>query len=71
MSVKNYLLPVLLLLLSACSKQQNPTKCYDEELAKAAKSWSCNTSCPGVEGCDGKYYCSDCEAARKGIHIKK
>lgn len=45
--------------------------CYDEKLFQTHKNDYCTTDCNGVTGCDGKIYCNECEANRKGISIKK
>jgi hypothetical protein len=33
------------------------------------KNKICSTSCSGVVGCDGKNYCTECDANKKGIKI--
>lgn len=55
-------------LLTACKK--NKSSCYDRALEKKANKSACLTDCPGVTGCDGKFYCNECEANIKGIKIK-
>lgn len=34
-----------------------------------AKPTTCDTSCPGVCGCDGKSYCNECEAHKVGVDV--
>lgn len=59
---------LLLISTSACRKD-HPT-CYDEKLYQERKGSFCPTDCPGVTGCDGKFYCNECEANRNGIRVK-
>lgn len=61
---------LLLLATSACRKDHPTCNCYDEELFQQRKDSYCTTDCPGVTGCDGKFYCNECEANRKGIRVK-
>ena len=55
-------------LLSACKPE---SECFDKELYEKYKSMYCTADCPGVEGCDGKFYCNECEAAKAGMRIKR
>lgn len=66
--MKTYLL-VLITCLSVSCKKDKPT-CYDPSLERKAKGSPCLADCPGVTGCDGKFYCNECEANIKGIKIK-
>jgi len=43
--------------------------CYDAEVHEKHKNDFCTADCPGVKGCDGKVYCNECEAAKKGIRV--
>ena len=57
------------LMLIGCSKDdedENDT-CFNKELVHDDP---CTQDCPGFEGCDGKTYCNQCEAARLGIGPK-
>lgn len=54
---------------SSCSPAHD--SCYDEKMYQTHKDDYCTTDCIGVTGCDGKIYCNECEANRKGISIKK
>ncbi|GIV34673.1 MAG: hypothetical protein KatS3mg031_2208 [Chitinophagales bacterium] len=40
--------------------------CYDPRLVHQG---ACTLDCPGVCGCDGKFYCNTCEAHRHGIEV--
>lgn len=54
----------LVFALSSCRKD---SMCYDESLK--SKSIFCQQDCPGVCGCDGKFYCNDCIARQNGILV--
>jgi len=56
------------ILIYSCNK--NKPSCYDRSLERKAKGSPCLADCPGVTGCDGKFYCNECEANRNGIKIK-
>lgn len=68
--------PIFLLLLYGCNtkfvivnttlekKTGKDHPCYDSNLVYDGM---CPLTCPGFEGCDGKFYCNECEAARCGI----
>ena len=49
-----------------CKKEKG--SCVDESLKH---NQACTTDCPGVQGCDGKTYCNECEANRVGIRVVK
>ncbi|WP_276132138.1 hypothetical protein [Polluticoccus soli] len=49
-------------LFSACTKE----KCISEALKAKHQADKCPTTCPGVIGCDGKKYCTSCEAYKAG-----
>ncbi len=51
-------------MLGSCNKERS---CYSEQLFQDSKDNVCATDCPGVTGCDGKTYCNECEANKKGI----
>lgn len=59
---------LFLIFIAACNK--NKPDCYSRSVEKQNKNNSCLTDCPGVTGCDGKFYCNECEANKKGIKIK-
>ncbi|MDT8411556.1 MAG: hypothetical protein RQ875_03765 [Vicingaceae bacterium] len=52
---------------TSCRKDNN---CYEDKLYEQHKNDICTMDCPGVIGCDGKTYCNECEANRKGISVK-
>ena len=58
----------LSLVMLSCSKDKS--SCYSEVLYQQHKNDICTMDCPGVIGCDGKTYCNECDANRKGIKIK-
>lgn len=62
-----YIIAAAALTLGACSKN---TSCYSEELFQEYKDKFCTADCPGVIGCDGKKYCNECEANRRGIRVQ-
>lgn len=62
-----FLMVIGIILFSTSCKKEND--CYDEELYQLHKDDYCTMDCPGVKGCDGKTYCNECEANRKGIKI--
>ena len=60
--------PVIFLTTTSCKKNND---CYDRRLYEQYKNSTCTMDCPGVIGCDGKTYCNECDANRKGIRVKK
>lgn len=54
------------LTFNSCKK----TNCYDAGMAKNHSGF-CTADCPGVTGCDGKFYCNTCEANKAGIRVVK
>jgi hypothetical protein len=69
MKVKLFALAIAFLALTAmsCTKEH---RCYDKKLEREYRDVACLLDCPGVIGCDGKFYCNACEAARHGIKVK-
>lgn len=61
---------VLVLMLTACSKDGSHSSCFDQKLYDAYKDKFCTEDCPGVIGCDGKEYCNACIAASQGIRVQ-
>jgi hypothetical protein len=57
-----------ILCFSSCHKDK--PSCYSWSLERKMKNKICSTSCSGVVGCDGKNYCTECDANKKGIKIK-
>ncbi|MEO5645525.1 MAG: hypothetical protein ABIQ40_01700 [Bacteroidia bacterium] len=57
-----------LFMMNSCSKDKN--NCYDPKLYRQHKDDICLADCPGVTGCDGNFYCNECEARRNGISIR-
>lgn len=57
-----------LLSMNSCKKNND---CFDKDLYLLHKSDNCPQDCPGVTGCDNAEYCNECEANKRGIHIKK
>jgi hypothetical protein len=55
-------------LLTTCNKDS--PDCFDRKLYRQHKGDACTDDCPGVRGCDGKFYCNECEANRQGISVK-
>lgn len=43
--------------------------CYDADLKASYQGVACTQDCPGVCGCDGKFYCNGCLAAKEGIAV--
>lgn len=59
-----YKIIFLAFLFVGCSKDEGEHPCYDSSIVHDNP---CTSNCPGFEGCDGKTYCNQCEAARLGI----
>ncbi len=57
----------ILFFITSCNKSK--TKCYSHSLEKKSKNSICKTDCYGVIGCDGNFYCNECDANRKGIKV--
>jgi hypothetical protein len=53
------------LTIGSCSKEE---QCYDGEIEASHSGW-CFDNCSGVCGCNGKTYCNECYAERKGIRV--
>ena len=45
--------------------------CYDADLKASYQGVACTQDCPGVCGCDGKFYCNGCIAAKEGIAVEQ
>ncbi len=58
---------VCLIMASVTSCKQN---CYDPIFHQKHKNDFCQMDCPGVTGCDNKFYCNACIAATHGIRVK-
>lgn len=58
----------ILMTISCSNKDRHG--CFDPKLYKMHKDDFCTADCPGVTGCDGNFYCNECEANRKGISIR-
>lgn len=56
------------IIVVACKK--NPPSCYDDALYQKHKNDVCPNDCPGITGCDEKFYCNECEANKVGIKKK-
>lgn len=52
--------------VSSCSKDDG---CYDARMQRQHQNDICTADCPGVTGCDGNFYCNECEATRNGIRV--
>lgn len=53
----------------SCKKKPKEHPCFSQALKDQYKDAFCTADCPGVKGCDGKFYCNACEAARHGIRV--
>jgi hypothetical protein len=56
----------LSLLFVGCNKD-----CYNPSLEAEFKNKVCTADCPKVIGCDGKEYCNECEANKRGVAVGK
>lgn len=66
--MKTFILSICIVFtMTACKKEGKNPPCYDSSIVHDG---ACPAHCPGFEGCDGKTYCNECEAARKGIGPK-
>lgn len=62
----------VILLASICfsSCYKDRAACFDGKLYRDHKDVACTLDCGGVTGCDGNFYCNECEANRNGIEIE-
>ncbi len=60
---------VIILVLCSC-KRGTPISCYDPVFKKGHQG-ICTADCLGVTGCDGKFYCNECEMHRAGVKKTK
>jgi hypothetical protein len=42
---------------------------FDEQGTCQPKPGGCTADCPGVCGCDGKFYCNECVAHQSGVDV--
>jgi hypothetical protein len=56
----------VVIVISAFIRCKKHDECYDAAMERN-HSGICTTDCPGVCGCDGKFYCNECDANRAGI----
>lgn len=69
--IKNsFFLILSTLVFLSCSKENLLSNCYNKDLYEKNKNNFCNMPCNNVTGCDGKFYCNECEANKVGIKIK-
>jgi hypothetical protein len=54
----------LSLFIKSCDKD-----CYNPSLEAEFKDKMCTMDCPKVIGCDGKEYCNECEANKRGVAV--
>ena len=59
---------IFIFVLISCNKGK--PECYSRSLEKQYKNKLCATDCPGITGCDDKFYCNECDANKQGIKIK-
>ena len=53
------------------SRKPLPLSCYDTVYHQKHKDDACTCDCPGVTGCDGKFYCNMCGMHTNGIKKEK
>ncbi len=69
MTINKFILLIDLIItcgLTSCKKGL-PIECYDKVYHEKHKDDICFTDCPGVTGCDGKFYCNECGMHANGI----
>ncbi len=66
--MKTFFALLILFFITSCSK--NKPSCYSRSLERNATKSPCLSDCPGVIGCDGKFYCNECDANSHGIKIR-
>lgn len=65
--VLNLIALSLVVLTSSCKRKH---ACYSKELEASMKDSFCPGHAGNFEGCDGKIYGNECEAAKAGIRSK-
>lgn len=68
--MKQYFFLLLIISSFFISCDKSKPSCYSRSLERKSKKSGCLTDCPGVTGCDGKFYCNECDANKHGIKIK-
>lgn len=61
------LISAAVLLTVSCKRKHS---CYSKELEESVKDSFCPGYAGSYEGCDGKFYPNECEAAKAGIRLK-
>jgi hypothetical protein len=64
------ILALLVFVMGSCKKDMGSSNCFDKDLQAYYKDKACLGDCPGITGCDGKFYCNECNAGSVGIRPK-